>query len=164
MDRQHHDRETTTAIEPLDIVWSTPTVQAFRDLFATTGWELPDEARMRAALAGSFAVACAYVGAQLVAIVRVISDGAMYAWINDVIVRPEYRRRGIGSALMQEVLRFLAMRGIGAVGLFCAQGQEGFYARLGFRPRPATAPGMFLGPDLSPVGTRQELPSHGLAP
>lgn len=155
MKRETHNGETNAgAMKPLHIVWSVPTVSAFRELFATTGWSLPDDDRMRAALDGSFAVACAYVDERLVGIVRAISDGAMYGWINDVIVRPEYRGRGIGAALMREVLGFLAVRGIPAVGLFCAQGQEGFYTRLGFSRRPETAPGMFLDLEGTPMADR----------
>ena len=55
------------------------------------------------------------------------------AWIHSVIVLPEMRHAGIGSALMRACLDFVDQRAIPTTKLDSVQGMEPFYARLGFR-------------------------------
>ena len=45
-----------------------------------------------------------YVGRQQVAFARVVSDRAVFAYLMDVFIIPEYRGRGISKALMRVVL------------------------------------------------------------
>ncbi len=53
----------------------------------------------------------------------------------DLIVRPDYQGRGIGSRILQELVERCR-----------ARGKAGFYERHGFAARPADAPGMQLKP------------------
>ena len=46
----------------------------------------------------------AFEGKQLIGMVRVVGDGASVILIQDLLVRPEYQRKGIGSQLMRAVL------------------------------------------------------------
>jgi GNAT superfamily N-acetyltransferase len=77
----------------------------------------------------------AWDGSRLVGTARVITDGAYYATIWDVIVDPEYQGRGIGRALMQRAVEPFLGRGFSFIALFAAEGKESFYEDLGFRPR-----------------------------
>jgi len=79
---------------------------------------------------------------------RVIGDGALTFYLQDVLVVPKLQRKGIGSKVMELVLghlRSLAPPGA-FVGLLAAPGTEGFFAKHGFAARPADAPGMQLLP------------------
>jgi len=70
----------------------------------------------------------AWDGARLVGAVRVLTDGYFFATIPEILVDPEYQRRGIGRALMREALS-IAPRGKVFLG---AQPQAvGFFERLG---------------------------------
>jgi GNAT superfamily N-acetyltransferase len=63
-------------------------------------------------------------------------DPAPCAWIYDVFVRPEYRRRRVASALMAEAERFARSRGAHTLRLGVQARNEharGFYASCGFR-------------------------------
>lgn len=60
-----------------------------------------------------------------------ISDGSLdWYGLGPVSVLPEYQRRGIGSALIQEGLSRL--KNLGARGC-CLVGHPGYYGRFGFR-------------------------------
>lgn len=52
----------------------------------------------------SFLKIAAFDGEQLIGMVRVVGDGASVVLIQDLLVRPEYQRKGIGSKLMRAVL------------------------------------------------------------
>lgn len=85
-------------------------------------------------------------GETAVAVGRVMGDGALTFYLQDILVAPKYQRRGIGSKMMELILGHLAtIAPPGAfVGLIAAPGTEGFFAKHGFAARPADAPGMSL--------------------
>lgn len=76
---------------------------------------------------------------------RVVGDGGMYFYVQDVMVMPEFQGRGIGAAVMDAIMRYLegATAGGAFVGLMAAEGSERFFQRYGFRRRPDDRPGMF---------------------
>jgi ribosomal protein S18 acetylase RimI-like enzyme len=86
-----------------------------------------DRARTAAALERTTNIG-AWDGGRLVGAVRVLTDGYFFSTITEILVDPEYQRRGIGRALMGRSLRHTAR---GAV-FFGAQPQAvGFFERLG---------------------------------
>ncbi len=68
----------------------------------------------------------------LLGLARVVGDGAVIAYLQDVLVRPEAQGRGIGRRLVEEALApFDAVRQ--QVLLTDAEpGQRAFYEALGF--------------------------------
>lgn len=76
------------------------------DLYRAVGWSAytSEPETLRAALRGSSCVAVAHDGPALVGLARVISDGASIAYLQDVLVHPDYRRRGIGAAVVRAAL------------------------------------------------------------
>lgn len=72
----------------------------------------------------------AWDGSRLVASVRILTDGYFFATIPEILVDPDYQRRGIGRRLMELALE-RAPRGKVAFG---AQLQSvGFFERIGCR-------------------------------
>ena len=59
---------------------------------------------------------------------RMLADGH----IGRMAVLPEWRRRGVGSALLQELLRSAAQRGISTPFLYAQSRAVDFYRRHGF--------------------------------
>lgn len=76
---------------------------------------------------------------------RVVGDGGLYFYLQDVIVLPEHQGRGQGAAIMREVMAFLerACKPGAFVALMAAVGAEPFYERYGFRRRSDEQPGMY---------------------
>lgn len=59
-------------------------------------------------------------------------DYGVVAWIGYVGVIPEYQRRGVGTAIMRELLSRLESRGIQTVRLDSTREGYGLYKKLGF--------------------------------
>ena len=117
-------------------------------LFETTGWNTAYQAgeeELFSAISKSWYAVSAYTdGGELVGFGRIVSDGNLYAFVCDMIVRPEFQLRGIGSMIMEALLARCREGSIRVVWLFCAAGKAGFYEKHGFSVRPDAAPGMEL--------------------
>ena len=75
-------------------------------LYESVGWTnyTRDPAMLRRAYAGSLAVMSAYDGKRLIGLVRAAGDGASVLLVQDLLVRPERQRQGVGTALMRALL------------------------------------------------------------
>ena len=77
---------------------------------------------------------------------RVVGDGGLVFYVQDVIVLPEFQGRGIGAQLMEKVMAYIEGHAHHntIIGLMSAIGKEAFYERYGFVKRPAEkyGPGM----------------------
>lgn len=69
---------------------------------------------------------------ELIAFARVISDGAIYALIVDVMVHPTFQTRGVGTKMLEFVLEDLKLEGIRSVNVIFDAKLEKFYESLGF--------------------------------
>lgn len=73
-----------------------------------------------------------YSNGSLVAVGRAIADGRDCAYIADVAVHPDHQGAGLGSAVIEHLLRLA--EGHAKVILYANPGAEPFYERLGFSP------------------------------
>ncbi len=114
-------------------------------LYGGTGWgELTEEVAARA-LAGSWAVCSARTAdGALVGVGRLLGDGALHAFVTELVVRADHRGRGVGGEVLDRLVTWSRERGVHDVQLFAARGRVPFYERHGFRARPAEAAGMEL--------------------
>ncbi|PKG81408.1 GNAT family N-acetyltransferase [Colwellia sp. 75C3] len=121
----------------------TPTVQDFLLLRRKIGWgDLAANLAEKSLNSSLFHVIIYYDG-QLIGMGRVVGDGAMYFYIQDVIVDPSYQSQGLGTVLMDTIegyLRYTAQKG-STIGLLSAAGRESFYARYGYIQRPSDSTG-----------------------
>jgi ribosomal protein S18 acetylase RimI-like enzyme len=117
---------------------SPPLVEDFLVLRTKVGWGDLNSDLAEKSLKNSLFHVTIFDEEQLIGMGRVVGDGAMYFYIQDVIVDPSYQAQGIGTTLMDTVegyLRFTARKG-STIGLLAAKGKEGFYARYGYIQRP----------------------------
>lgn len=94
--------------------------------------------RVHASVAGSTRVMGLYDGERLVGFARAVSDGVTMAYLADVYVLEPYRGRGLGLALVREMIE-----GEGAPDvhwLLHTADAQGLYEQLGFRPGPLRYP------------------------
>ena len=70
---------------------------------------------------------------QLIAFSRVITDDRYRALIDDVVVDSAYRKRGIGSEMLERIL--MRTQHIEIVMLDCGSELAGFYGKFGFKPK-----------------------------
>jgi GNAT superfamily N-acetyltransferase len=76
-----------------------------------------------------------YTGGRQVGFARVVSDKAVFAYLADVFVVPAFRGRGVGKALVAEIMRHPDVQGL-QVFLLRTRDAHGLYARFGFGPAP----------------------------
>lgn len=115
--------------------WDTA---ALIDLYKAGGWWLQehDPTHIPELVRSSFAFAVAVdrISGRSVGMGRVISDGVTDAYIQDLVVFPEYREQGVGKKILQTLLRFCFSQKITWIALVAEPGTEEFYSRLGFSP------------------------------
>ena len=111
----------------------TPPRDALVTLYEAVGWAAytrhPE--RLERAVRGSTWVMSAWRQGRLVGLIRVLSDDATIAYIQDILVHPESQRQGVGRELLQAALdRFRHVR---QKVLITADEprQHAFYASLG---------------------------------
>ncbi len=128
------------------IVDRKPSVEEYFALRRAVGWGTGEPADYQIGLDNSLFGVCAVYNGEVIGSARVIGDGRTCFYIQDVMVKPAYQRMGVGLAIMNRVMVYLAKTACpGAiVGLMAAQGKEGFYEQFGFwqRPREGFGPGM----------------------
>ena len=77
---------------------------------------------------------------QIVGIARLLGDAAIYWYINDVWVLPEYQGKGIGSYMVKKLIQYVTKASTSGTSvslcLMSAKNKEGFYEKLGFFKRP----------------------------
>ena len=75
-------------------------------LYSDAGWTsyTKDLPKLQQAVANSWYVITAWEGAELVGLIRAISDGLTIAYIQDILVRNRCQSQGIGSQLMRRML------------------------------------------------------------
>jgi GNAT superfamily N-acetyltransferase len=128
-----------------ELVERHPTVEEYQRLRRAVGWgEMTDDGVAAGLPRALFAVVLELDG-EAVGCARVVGDGGLYFYLQDVIVLPEHQGRGQGARLMDALMAYLERSATpGAfVGLMAAVGAEPFYERYGFRRRPERQPGMF---------------------
>lgn len=104
--------------------------EALCALMGRTGLGDRQPARTEAVFVGSYACCFAWDQTQLIGCARAISDGITSSAVYDVYVDPSYQGRGVGRALMANLLARLPKR---SVMLISTHGNEEFYRKLGFR-------------------------------
>ena len=104
-------------------------------LYTAAGWIAYTEnpAALRQGFKHSLLVLAAYEENRLLGIIRAVGDGATIVFVQDILVYPEYRRKGVGTALLQAVLdRYQHVR---QIELVTDNSEEtvAFYRSMGFR-------------------------------
>lgn len=76
------------------------------NLYKSVGWlnYTSNPAMLKNAYKNSLKILGAYDADKLVGIIRVVGDGYSIVYIQDMIVLPEYQRKGIGTLLLEKIL------------------------------------------------------------
>lgn len=128
----------------LKVYHRTPTVQEYQLLRGTTNWGKIKDSLIATALSNTTFAVCITDDDKIIAMGRIIGDGVYY-YIQDVIVLPNYKQKGIGRKVMQELEEWLekSTKPNTFIGLMAAQGTVGFYKKFDYEIREIDKPGMF---------------------
>ena len=77
-----------------------------RSLYDSVGWTAytRDMPALEKGYRNSLLILAAYEGDQLAGIARAVGDGATIVFIQDILVKPDRQRQGIGTALLKAML------------------------------------------------------------
>lgn len=127
----------------IEIDFTLPSVAEFNALRGLVGWRLMSEQATKNALDGSLLCCCARNNSHLLGFGRIIGDGAMYYYLQDVMIHPEHQNKGIGKVIMQHLESWLTenMQSGATAALLAAHGKEGFYSTYGYSIRPGSNTG-----------------------
>lgn len=82
-----------------------------------------------------------YDNDKIVAMARMIGDMGLNYYIKDVVVRPEYQKKGIGKMMIKELMKFINDNGVSGTEIFvelCAMPDKiPFYEKFGFSANEA---------------------------
>ena len=109
--------------------------QEILPLYASVGWtaytDHPEQ--LRKGFENSMLTLAAYEDDQLLGIIRTVGDGHTIVFVQDILVFPEYQRKGVGSALLQAILdRYSHVRQI-ELATDNIPKTIAFYKSMGFR-------------------------------
>ncbi|WP_333014583.1 GNAT family N-acetyltransferase [Vibrio vulnificus] len=121
----------------LNITKQALNVGEFMLLRSKVGWINPEQKIVQESLDNSIFHVCVYTESQLAGYGRIVGDGYMYFYLQDVVVDPNYQNQGIGKLVMQEIEQFLKNNAHpgATIALLAACGKEKFYSKFGYSAR-----------------------------
>ncbi|MDO5661102.1 MAG: GNAT family N-acetyltransferase [Brachybacterium sp.] len=127
---EHHGSDS----HPVDIIVGVPPLEDAIALYNSVGWSAytRDTAQLKRALEGSTRVVHARRAGQLIGVARVLTDGEVIAYLQDILVRPEHQGGGMGRRLVAVALEPYAHVRQTVLLTDTDPGQRAFYAALGF--------------------------------
>ena len=101
--------------------------------------EIPVEHAAKALKNGLINVSVLYRG-NLIGMGRMVGDGAMYWYLQEIMVLPEYQKMGIGTMIVEHLVEYAKQNSatgtFTTIGGVSAKGKEPFYEKLGFEVIP----------------------------
>ncbi|MCL1068352.1 GNAT family N-acetyltransferase [Shewanella olleyana] len=128
----------------LALSFNRPSAHEFNALRKDAGWNEVDIQLAALSLRHSLFHIGVYRNEELIAYGRVIGDGALFYYVQDVVVIKPFQGKGLGGLIMQGVESFLdstTCKGATA-GLLSVIGKEDFYQRYGYKARDGIALGL----------------------
>nr|YP_009300437.1 GCN5-like N-acetyltransferase [Campylaephora sungminbooi]AKU47356.1 GCN5-like N-acetyltransferase [Campylaephora sungminbooi]ALN11803.1 GCN5-like N-acetyltransferase [Campylaephora sungminbooi] len=120
------------------------------ELCDSVGWVRRPIKKVKTALENSFVTVCLIEKNQdrnlLIGFARATSDHSFNATIWDVVIHPNFQSKGLGRALMNEIIKELRCKDISTITLFADPQVLNFYRTLGFMSDPDGVKGMFWYP------------------
>ena len=116
----------------------------------SVNWKVLSDKQAETAIKNCLYNVTAYVDDEPVGMGRIVGDGAVICYIQDLVVLPGYQKLGIGRQLMQHLIAYVeSIREENTelmLCLMCAKGREKFYEKQGFIARPTEnlGPGMIM--------------------
>jgi GNAT superfamily N-acetyltransferase len=136
----------------------TPTPEEYRRICRAVGWEaVLNFDAAPAALERSIHAVVALAGETAVGMGRIVGDGSIYFYVQDVAVVPAHQGGGLGARIVGALVDWVSANAPAQsfLGVFAAAGTEPFYRRFGFEAH-AGLTGMFqtTPPASTPPGAR----------
>ena len=106
-------------------------VKELADLRESIGWNRMDNEYKNPLLTSYYHIAV-YEKEVLIGYIDCVSNGVTDAYIQDLMVHPDYQRRGIGTELMTIMINYLKQKHIYMISVVFEENLKPFYEKFGF--------------------------------
>jgi ribosomal protein S18 acetylase RimI-like enzyme len=107
-------------------------IEELNDLFRTNNWQIEPIEKLEKSIQTSWGwITARDLENKVIGFVQVISDGIRHAYILKMIVHPDFRKKGIGSLIMDELMNILRESNL-LPTLVATPDNDKFYAKFGF--------------------------------
>ncbi len=123
-----------------------PTLQEYKFLCSSVGWDkVMNFEAAETSLRNSVYSVIVKDYQNIIGMGRIVGDGALYFYIQDIIVHPDYQGYGIGKEIMNALMDYIEEHAPNKafVGLFASEGRGGFYEKYKFKDYSPHMTGMF---------------------
>ncbi len=112
------------------------TAKDFIRLKVATGFSDRPIEQVEKALSNDLFDITAICNNEVVGMGRLVGDGVMYWYLQEIIVLPQFQGKGIGTCIVNRLLEYIKENTeqgtFTSVGLTAAKGKDTFYERFGF--------------------------------
>lgn len=140
------------------VVGRLPSEKEYWDLATATGYaKLISRDCVKTALTNSLFGVVAIEDGKVVGTGRVVGDGAIFYYLQDIMVVPQYQKQGIGSAILDGLIQQINKNAKWPcyVGLFTSKGLENFFSAYGFQGPEKYLYGMSVNKLTKPLTRRR---------
>ena len=126
------------------VVEQPPSADEFASLRSLIGWRNSSLSAIRQSIDSSLFWVSLYKNNELIGCGRIVGDGAMYFYVQDIIVHPQHQNCGLGTIIMTSINQYIEQtcQPGTTVGLLAATGKEAFYEKHGFVARDGNTLGL----------------------
>ena len=100
------------------------------------GWNVFPKEQAEKSFANQLFSVAAVRDAEIIGMGRLLGDGAIYWYINDVFVLNQYQGMGVGRKIVERLIRYVKenspRNSSVSIYLFCANHNNAFYEKFGF--------------------------------
>lgn len=116
----------------MEFIYNKPTLsKEIADLREAVGWSRMESSYSNPLLTSYYHISV-YDGSALIGYIDCVSNGVTDAYIQDLMIHPNYQKHGIGTKLMNDMLAYLKSRHIFMISVIFEERLRPFYERFGF--------------------------------
>lgn len=122
----------------IKIVENSPKAEDYLHLRESLSWNTYSLSDTKIALSNNLYSVSIYYEYEIIGMGRVVGDGRLCFYIQDIMVKPDYQHKGIGILILNHIIEYLKNTATkeAYIGLMSKKGKEEFYENFGFIKRP----------------------------
>ena len=105
--------------------------KALSDLRESVGWNRMEDEYSNPLMMSFYHIAV-YEDDKMVGYIDSVSNGVTDAYIQDLMVHPDYQGKGVGTELMNQMIKYLKEKRIYMISVVFEESLKPFYDRFGF--------------------------------
>jgi ribosomal protein S18 acetylase RimI-like enzyme len=121
-----------------------PSPEDYNRFRESAGWGKLDISVVEQSLPKSIYAICVEYNSSLVGFGRVVRDGGLCFYIQEIIVLPEHQNHSIGTGILEYIMKYISMNATkrSYVAAMVGKGLKGWYSKYGFWSRPTKSMGL----------------------